>query len=323
MNITAIILTHNESLHIERAIRSIQGFANQICVVDSGSTDDTTDIARALGAEIHTHPFVNQARQFQWALDTLDIHGEWVLRLDADEIIEPDLAREITEELPRLPADVVGVNLKRKHIFMDRWVRHGGRYPLVMLRLWRRGNGRIEDRWMDEHMVVWGGRTVTFQGGFADHNLNDLTYFIDKHNKYATREAIEVLNQRLGLFARDEALNARSASFQASFKRWAKERLYNRLPFPVSATLYFLWRYIFQLGFLDGRSGLVYHFLQGYWYRLLVGAKVVELGWAVGHLSDPADICAELSRLTGHKLGARRKAPAASRVNEDRLAHRL
>lgn len=323
MNITAIILTYNEAIHIERAIRSIQAFTDQICVVDSGSTDGTTGIAKRLGAEVVTHPFVNQARQFQWALDTLAIRGDWVLRLDADEIIEPDLAREIVEKLPQLPADVVGVNLKRKHIFMDRWVRHGGRYPLVMLRLWRHGHGRIEDRWMDEHMVVWGGRTVTFDGGFADHNLNDLSYFIDKHNKYATREAIEVLNQRLGLFARDGALNAHSASFQASSKRWVKERIYNRIPFTVSATLYFLWRYIFQLGFLDGRSGLVYHFLQGFWYRFLVGAKVMELERAVAHLDDKAAVCAELSRLTGHKLVAQSEPAATPAINEDRLAPRL
>ena len=323
MSITAIILTYNESRHIARAILSIKAFADQICVVDSGSSDDTTDIARDLGAEIHTHAFINQARQLQWALDHLDIRGEWVLRLDADEIIESDLAREIAEELPRLPRDVAGVNLQRKHIFMDRWVRHGGRFPLVMLRLWRRGQGRVEDRWMDEHMVVSGGRTVTFNGGFADHNLNDLSYFTSKHNQYATREAIEVLNQRLGLFARDDALNARSASFQASFKRWVKERLYNRLPFTLSALLYFLWRYFFQLGFLDGRSGLVYHFLQGYWYRFLVGAKVMELERAVAPLRDKAAICAELSRLTGHKLVPLSEAVATPAVRDNQLAPRL
>ncbi|MBN9373177.1 MULTISPECIES: glycosyltransferase family 2 protein [unclassified Hydrogenophaga] len=322
MRITAIILTHNESLHIERAIRSIQAFADQIFVVDSGSTDGTTDIARRLGAQVCTHAFVNQARQFQWALDTLDIRGDWVLRLDADEIIEPDLAREIAEKLPRLPTDVVGVNLKRKHIFMDRWVRHGGRYPLRMLRLWRQGHGRIENRWMDEHMVVWGGRTVTFDGGFADHNLKDLAYFIDKHNRYATREAIEVLNQRLGLFAQDGALNARGASHQAAFKRWAKERIYNRIPFTLSATLYFVWRYVFQRGFLDGRSGLVYHFLQGYWYRFLVGARVMELQQAVAHLHDKAAICAELSRLTGHKLVAQSDTRPDVDVGDQRLAPR-
>ena len=234
------------------------------------------------------------------------------MRLDADEFIEPDLAREIMECLPDLPSDVVGVNLDRKHIFMDRWIRHGGRYPLRLLRIWRHGHGRIEDRWMDEHIVVWGGRTVTFKGGFADWNLNDLTFFTDKHNKYATREAIDVLNQRLGLFPRDEALNAKSASWQASTKRWAKERIYNRLPFTVSTTLYFLWRYVFQLGFLDGRSGLIYHFLQGWWYRFLVGAKIMELEKAIAHLSDKREILAELSRLTGHDLLAASKHDPAS-----------
>ena len=321
MNITAIILTYNESLHIERAIRSLKPFADQILVVDSGSTDGTTQIAQDLGAEIHTHPFVNQAKQFQWALDTQPIRGEWVLRLDADEIIEADLAQEITHQLPNLPADVVGVNFKRKHIFMDRWVRHGGRYPLLMLRLWRHGHGRIEDRWMDEHMVVWGGRTTTFEGGFADHNLKDLSYFVAKHNQYATREAIEVINQRRDLFARDEALDARSASWQAAAKRRVKEDLYNRLPFTLSASLYFLWRYLFQLGFLDGRSGLVYHFLQGFWYRFLVGAKVMELERAVAHLGDDkAALCAELSRLTGHKLVARHPTPPPPDLPTEQLA---
>lgn len=304
-DIAVVILTFNESLHIARALDSVKDIASEVFVIDSGSTDGTVRIARERGAQTLYHPFVNQAKQFQWAMDNAPITAGWVLRLDADEIIEPDLAREITGKLPGLPADVTGVNLKRKHIFMDRWVRHGGRYPLLMLRLFRRGKARVEDRWMDEHITVTEGRTVTFEGGFADHNLNDLTYFTDKHNKYATREAIEVLNHRLKLFPRDESLNRGSASVQASFKRWVKERLYNRLPFTLSATLYFLWRYTVQLGFLDGRSGLVYHVLQGGWYRFLVGARVMELERAIAHLSDKAEICAELSRLTGHKLVAR------------------
>ena len=302
LDLTIIILTHNESLHIARALSSVAGIASQVFVIDSGSTDDTVQQATARGALVLHHPFVNYAKQFQWALDNAPITGKWVMRLDADEIIEPDLAREITEKLPTLPADVAGINLDRKHIFMDRWVRHGGRYPLRLLRIWRHDQGRIEDRWMDEHMVVWGGSTVTFKGGFADHNLNNLSFFTDKHNKYATREAIDALNQKLALFPRDEALNSASASVQASFKRWAKEGVYNRLPFTVSATLYFLWRYFFQLGFLDGRSGLVYHFLQGYWYRFLVGAKKMELEQGIAHLTDKGDILRELSRLTGHKL---------------------
>ncbi|MDP2021665.1 MAG: glycosyltransferase family 2 protein [Hydrogenophaga sp.] len=300
--LSVVILTHNESMHIGRALESVNSIADEIFVIDSGSKDNTVSIAKANGAKVLHHPFVNYAQQFQWALDNAPITAKWVMRLDADEIIESDLAHEIAKKLPSLPEDVAGVNLDRKHIFMGRWVRHGGRYPLRLLRIWRHGQGRIEQRWMDEHMVIWGGRTVSFQGGFADCNLNDLTFFTDKHNKYATREALDVLNQRLGLFPRDEALNVRSTSWQASAKRWAKERVYNRLPFTVSATLYFLWRYVFQLGFLDGRSGFVYHFLQGYWYRFLVGAKLMELERAIAHLEDKAAICAELSRLTGHVL---------------------
>jgi glycosyltransferase involved in cell wall biosynthesis len=301
-DLAVVILTYNEERHIARALQSVSAIASRVFVIDSGSKDGTVAIAQSLGAVVLENRFINYAKQFQWALDNAPITATWVMRLDADEIVEPNLAVEIAEKLPTLPLDVAGVNLDRKHIFMDRWVRHGGRYPLRLLRIWRRGQGRIEDRWMDEHMVVSGGRTVTFKGGFADHNLNDLTFFTEKHNKYATREAIDALNQKLDLFPRDEALNSESASLQASFKRWAKERIYNRIPFTVSATLYFLWRYIFQLGFLDGRSGLVYHFLQGYWYRFLVGAKVMELERAIEGMEDKADICAVLSKLTGHTL---------------------
>lgn len=185
---------------------------------------------------------------------------------------------------------------------MNRWIKHGGRYPLVLLRMWRKDQGRIENRWMDEHMLVWGGKIITMEGGFADHNLNDLTFFTEKHNKYATREAIDIINQKLGLFERDDGVKIDSTSLQASAKRLIKEAVYNRLPFSISTLAYFIWRYIFQLGFLDGRPGLIYHFLQGYWYRFLVGAKVIELETAIAHLNSKQEIIEELSRLTGHKL---------------------
>lgn len=303
-DLTAVILTFNEELHLERALASISGFTNEIFVIDSFSTDKTIEIARKHGAIVLQNKFINQAQQFQWALDNAPISGSWILRLDADEIIEPDLATEITQKLPSLAPDIVGINLKRKHIFMDRWVKHGGRYPLVMLRIWRKGYGRIENRWMDEHIVIWGGRTVTFNGGFSDHNLNDLTFFTDKHNKYATREAIEILNQRLNLTTRDCSVTVKSTSLQTAVKFFIKVHIYNRTPFTVSAPIYFLWRYIFQLGFLDGRSGLVYHFLQGYWYRFLVGSKLMELERAISHLSNKHEIAEELTRLTGHVITA-------------------
>jgi glycosyltransferase involved in cell wall biosynthesis len=301
-DLAVVILTHNESLHLERALRLVKGIARESFVIDSYSTDTTVEIAKAHGAIVFEHTFINQAKQFQWALDNVPITSEWVMRLDADEVIAQDLAAEISSKLPQLPEDVVGINLKRKHIFLGRWVRRGGRYPLLLLRIWRRGKGRIEDRWMDEHIIVWGGHTVTFEGGFADHNLNDLTFFTDKHNRYATREAIDILNQRYRFFPTNDVMSSTNTSLQASVKRWIKETIYNKIPFPVSASLYFLYRYVIQLGFLDGREGLIYHVLQGFWYRFLVGAKTLELERSIAHLTDRQEIKRELARLTGLKI---------------------
>ena len=300
-DLAVIILVRNEAIHLARAIESVRSVAREVCVVDSGSTDGSVEMARKLGAIVLEHPFVNYAKQFSWALEAAPIRSGWVMRLDADEVVEPDLAVEIERELGCLPPDVTGVNLKRKHIFLGRWVRHGGRYPLMLLRIWRRGAARIEDRWMDEHMMLLEGRAVTFNGGFVDHNLNDLTFFTDKHNRYATREAIDIINQRLAIFPRDVDLDRAATSPQAAVKRWVKEKLYNRIPFELSTLMYFVYRYVFQLGFLDGRAGFAYHFLQGYWYRLLVGAKVRELQAALGD-SRGADARARLSALTGYPL---------------------
>lgn len=299
MDLAVVILAYNEERHISRAIAAVAGIAREIFVIDSFSTDRTAELARAAGATVLQNKFINYAKQFQWALDNAPITASWIMRLDADEVIEADLAARLEEQLPRLGADVVGINLNRKHIFLGRWIRHGGRYPLVLARIWRRGHGRIEDRWMDEHMILWGGRTVTIAGGFSDHNLNDLTFFTDKHNKYATREAIDIINQRRKLFRRDVDLVTEDGSRQAAVKRWIKEKVYNRIPYQLSVPAYFLYRMIFQLGFLDGKEGLVYHGLQGLWYRFLVGAKVDELEAAIEGIEDPARIRVELRRVTG------------------------
>ena len=225
-SLAVIILTFNEQKHIERAIASVAGVAQEIIVVDSFSTDSTVELAKAKGAVVLQNKFVNYANQFQWALDQAPITSDWIMRLDADEIIESDLAAEIAANLPALPADVAGINLNRKTIFLDRWIKHGCRYPMFLLRIWRRGKGRIENRWMDEHMIVQGGRTVNFEGGFADYNMNDLTFWITKHNHYATREAIDVLNKAHGLFESDRAL-VDSGTSQAKIKRLLKTEVFD------------------------------------------------------------------------------------------------
>ncbi|PJG55628.1 glycosyltransferase family 2 protein [Bradyrhizobium forestalis] len=300
--LSVIILTYNEEKHLDRALESVAGIASEVFVVDSFSTDSTVEIAKRHNAIVLQNPFVNQAKQFQWALDNAPIRSDWVMRLDADEYIEADLVAEIRARIPTLPSEVTGVNLKRKLVFMERTIKYGGRGILVMTRIWRRGYGKIEDRWMDEHIFVRDGRTVTFQGGFADHNLSGLSSFTDKHNRYATREAVEVLNQRLHFMRPTAALSRSGSSSQASIKRFLKESFYNRIPFQISSLAYFLYRYLFLLGFLDGREGLIYNVLQGFWYRFLVGSKVEELERAVRHLREPDAVAAELARLTGLKI---------------------
>jgi glycosyltransferase involved in cell wall biosynthesis len=304
-SIAIVILTYNESVHLPRALKHIEAFAQEIFVIDSYSTDGTIEIAQQHGAQVLQHPFQNYAKQFEWALENAPITADWVMRLDADEVIESDLANEIVARLPQLPADVTGVNLNRKTIFQGKFIRHGGRYPLVLLRIWRRGVACIEDRWMDEHMYLTEGRTVTFKGGFADHNLFDLTFFTDKHNRYASREALDVLDHRLHLFGPELSLAAESTARQAKIKRFLKEKVYNRVPFELSAVAYFLFRYVFQLGFLDGRKGFVYHILQGFWYRFLVGAKLRELEAAVKNASNEEERWSEIARLTRLQLNAK------------------
>lgn len=302
LDLAVVILTFNEARHIERAIASVRKFAGDIVVVDSYSTDGTERLAAAAGARVIQNRFVNYSKQFQFALDNSSLQAEWVMRLDADEIIEPDLATELIAQIPTMPADIVGINFDRKHIFMNRWVRHGGRYPLRLLRLWRRQHGRIEDRWMDEHIVIQGGRTITMKGGFADWNLGDLSFFTEKHNKYATREAIDRLSQQYDLFPRDTGFASGSTPRQAVIRRWIKEHVYNYLPFWAGPLGYFLLRYIIQLGFLDGRSGLIYHVLQGFWYRFLVAAKVEELRLGLADCTTNAQRIERLEQLTGLRL---------------------
>lgn len=302
MTLAVVILTYNEALHIERALASVSTVASEIFVIDSGSSDNTVSLAEAGGAKVLTNPFVTQAQQFQWALDNAPIVADWVMRLDADEIIEPDLARIISDRLATLPPEVCGVNLRRKHIFMGRWIRHGGRYPVTLLRIWRRGKARIEQRWMDEHALLTEGSAVIFDGGFADINLNNLTFFIEKHNSYATREAIDVLNKKHGLFSRDYTLEKQNTSPATSGKRWMKENFYNHLPLWAGPLGYFLYRYFIQYGFLDGREGLIYHALQAGWYRFLVAAKVIEFDQKISPLKTNAERISSLAHLTGYNF---------------------
>jgi glycosyltransferase involved in cell wall biosynthesis len=301
ISLSVIILTLNEEPHLARAIHSIGNIAEQIFVVDSGSTDRTVEIARQMGAIVEDHPFINQADQFQWALDDLPIRSDWILRLDADEVLTPGLVAEIARRLPLLPADVTGIVLKLGYIFQNQKINFGGR-RLRLLRLVRRGHAHVEPRWMDEHLVVRSGRIVTFSGEMFDHNLKDLTSFVRKHNGYATREALQLMLDRHVAARPNVATTRKIMSWQKILKRLLRDKLYNRMPLWMGPISYFLYRYVLLLGFLDGRKAFTYHFLQGLWYRFLVAAKVLEFERSIGNITDPHDRIRMLGKITGHEI---------------------
>ena len=275
MNVTAVILTFNEEQHLARCIASVQAVATDVVVVDCSSTDATLDIARAHGARVLQHAWVNHAAQFNWALTQLGADTEWVLRIDADEVLTPALTEEIRTRLPGIGPEIDGVYWGRRMTFQGRLIRHGGVFPVRVLRLFRHGRGQCENRWMDEHIKV-AGPTADFAGEMIDDNLNSLTWWTDKHNRYASREAVDLLNLEYRFMPHDTVASLRGGK-QAGVKRWLKECVYARLPGGFRAFAYFFYRYVLRLGFLDGQAGTAFHFLQGFWYRYLVDAKVVEV----------------------------------------------
>ena len=271
-DITAIILTKNEERNIGRCIGSISGLADRIVVVDSGSTDRTKEIARELGAEVYEHmPFDYYAKQFNWALDNVGITTKWVYRIDADETVTPELGAELAKALrEHRDDDVNGFIMRFKVFFMGRFLTHGGVYPFFNLTVFKYGLGRYEDRTMGEHVVLSEGRTLTLRSDCLHYDFKDLTSWIGKHNWYASREVSDYFST----MSRDE--EASSLYRNARITQKLRKGLYYRLPRFFRAKLYFWYRYYIRLGFLDGQAGKVYAFLQAYWYRFLVDAKILE-----------------------------------------------
>lgn len=272
-SLTAIILTRNEEIHLARCMASLKRCAERIVVVDSLSMDNTVEVARNAGGEVFEHPFRNYADQFNWALDNCNISSRWTMRIDADEYVDARLAENLAQRLDGLGEETTGVAVTRYISFLGRVIRHGGVSPQQVLKIWRTGLGRIESRWMDEHTVLAKGEIVAFDGALIDANLKDVSFWVDKHNRYAIREAIDLMNEEFKFFNEQRFVGT---SKEALSRRRNKQAIYNRAPLRYRAILLFLYRYILRLGFLDGSEGLSFNLLQTLWYRYLVDLKVAE-----------------------------------------------
>jgi glycosyltransferase involved in cell wall biosynthesis len=271
IDMTAIILTKNEELNIERCIRSINNIAKRVIVVDSNSTDNTLEIAKNMGADIYTHQWKHYADQFNWALDNTHIDSKWIFRIDADEFVNEALEREIISKCCEHNQDEInGFVLKFKIYFLGRFLLHGGAYPIYNLAVFKTGKGRYENRAMGEHVILNSGKSIILKNDCIHFDYKDLSSWIDKHNKYATREVMD--------YSAMQDCDREQAVLYDKAERVKKIRdnMYYKLPKFLRARLYYWYRYYLQLGFLDGRPGKIYAFLQAYWYRYLVDAKIVE-----------------------------------------------
>jgi glycosyltransferase involved in cell wall biosynthesis len=271
-SITVIILTFNEAPNLPQALASVKGWAQKIFVLDSFSTDNTVEIATREGCSVVQNAFVDYGNQRNFAIEQLPIESEWILFLDADEWVTDDLKAEISH-LIELGPEENGFYIKRRMIWMGRWIRRGY-YPTWILRLFRRGKGRCEDRAMNEHLII-EGKLGSLQQDFIHDDQKGIDDWIAKHNRYATREALELTKWEDQ--QQQEEIKVRFWGSQSERKRWLRYRVWNRMPPLIRPFLYFMYRYLLTGAFLEGRAGFVFNFLHALWYPMLIDAKYLEM----------------------------------------------
>jgi glycosyltransferase involved in cell wall biosynthesis len=266
-DITAIILTKNEEKNLPDCLKSIKGFCRRAVVVDCGSTDRTVDIAREMGADVFYHEFEYYARQFNWAIDNCGIDTQWTLRLDADERMTDEVIAECERHISA--GKVNGVAMEATYYFLGRAIEHG-LHKKRKLMLFKTGIGRIEDRRRDAHTELARGESVLIKNRFIHMDFKDINSYINRYNWYATREMLDYVSYTKGA--------ASQVSSDESIRKTRKKKfgLYYKAPMFLRARLWFIYNYIFRLGFLDGREGYIYHYLECQWYRSLVDAKIYE-----------------------------------------------
>ncbi|MRI80823.1 glycosyltransferase [Aerococcaceae bacterium DSM 109653] len=284
VDLTVVILTKNEESNLRKCIESFKGIVKRFVIVDSFSTDGTKQLCEILDEELksigsrldfYENKWIDYATQFNWGLTQTGINTAWTMRMDADEELMEGLVEEINSKLNQLAPPVNGVIVRRRLIFMGRWIKHGGRYPEFLLRIFRTDKAMCEQKIMDEHMILKEGTTIKFKHDLIDNNTKDLEWWTAKHNWYSNREVLDHQNLMESQIENSLETGGESTE-QAKMKRSIKNGGYYKLPKFWRAHIYFIYRYYIRLGFLDGPEGKIFHFLQAYWYRFLVDAKMYQ-----------------------------------------------
>jgi|SRR5580704_12602588 glycosyltransferase involved in cell wall biosynthesis len=273
--VSAFILTRNEERNLEACLESLHGWCTDIHLVDSLSTDRTLQIAERYGAQIHQHRFEGHTKQRAWALRNLPFAHEWVLALDADHRVTPELREELAARFAAPPQGLDGFFICRRQIFRGRWIRFGGYYPKYQLKLFRHSGAFLDDNEFDYRFYV-NGPTARLKHDIIESNQNEwgISFFIEKHNRFASELAAEEIKRNQGGLG----YLAKTNYFGNPDQRilWLKTR-WNSLPLYLRPFLLFIYRYFLRLGFLDGKEGFIFHFLQSLWFRLLVDIRREEL----------------------------------------------
>ncbi|MEB0260625.1 MULTISPECIES: glycosyltransferase family 2 protein [unclassified Mucilaginibacter] len=272
-----IILTYNEEIHLPRLLASVAGLNAATYILDSGSTDGTLKIAADANATVLHNKFENHPKQWDFALKNFDVKTPWVICLDADQVVTPELFTLLQNFKNEAYQNINGIYFNRKNFFKGRWIKYGGYYPFYLLKMIRFGVGFSDtSENMDHRLVVPGNTMIWKDGHLLEENLkeNKISFWIAKHNTYsdllATEETERMLNLRL------QTVTPRFWGSPDERTAWLKRKWW-KLPRYVRPILYFIYRVIFKLGILDGRTGLIFHFMQAFWFRLVVDIKIDEL----------------------------------------------
>lgn len=276
--VTVLVTTRNEEINIGKTLKSVAGFANQVMVIDSDSSDRTTEIARQYTDEVFNLEYDHDRIIpwiFQWALDNLEIKNEWVLILEADQVLTLELKLEMEELFQKGQIEENGFYIRREQVFRGKVIRHGGYGTKYLLKLFRHDKGELDAKEQDTRVYV-EGKVGRFAAPLIEENLKEaeIMFYLEKHLRYAQAFAAEeyerrqtgiVFKQKPSLFGRQDLRVL-----------WLKS-IYYRMPLYVRPFLYFIYRYFLRLGFLDGKEGFIFHFLQAFWFRLVVDVRLDEL----------------------------------------------
>ncbi len=275
--LTVLAVTRNEEWNIERTLASVHGWVEQILVIDSESTDATVEIASRYADEVHSLPYEHGRIIpwiFQWGLDNLAIRNDWVLILEADQSVTPALRTEL-EALFAAPVPHDGYYLRRRQIFRGKPIRFGGYGGKRLLKLFRRDRAELDPVEQDTRVYVRGS-LGELHGLLEEWNRKEdaILFYLEKHLRYAEAFAQEELKRR-----RDKPPRKTQPRFLGTPDQrilWMKD-LYQRLPLFFRPAVYFAYRYFALAGILDGANGFVFHFLQAFWFRLIVDIRLREL----------------------------------------------